>query len=84
MTDNEYDLLEELYFIQSFQDIQLSLGWPEYQLIAQLHNLWMKGWMRCVALLDGDEPPTNPDILHHATLYHYVASKEGLKAHNSR
>jgi hypothetical protein len=84
MTDNEYDLLEELYFIRSWQDLTDSLGWPRHLLIAQLHNLYMNGWLRCVALLDGDTPPTNPDIIHTPEEYHYVASKEGLKAHNTR
>jgi len=84
MTDYEFDLLEELYFIRSYSDLSTSLGWANHLLIAQLHNLYMKGWLRCVALIDGDTPPENPDILNFATEYHYVASKEGLMQHNTR
>ena len=82
MSDTEFDLLEELYFIQTFDSLQNQLGWEEAELAGELHKLYVKGWLRCVSLQDGETPPQDPHIEVRYRDYHYVASKEGLMAHN--
>jgi len=82
MTDEEFDLIDQLYFIQSFPDLLASSGLDELALLVQLNNLHEKGWLKTVALLDGDTPPNPIQIQEEGTTYFYVASKEGLLAHN--
>jgi hypothetical protein len=84
MSDTEFDLLDELYFVQSLAQLQQSLGWGEGELKQALAALAEKGWVRCAALLDGQEPPAAPDILAEGEQYLYLATKAGLLAHNSR
>ena len=82
MTDEEFELIDQLYFIQSFPDLLASTELKEPALLEQLNNLHKKGWLKTVALLDGDTPPNPIRILAEGTTYFYVASKEGLLAHN--
>jgi hypothetical protein len=82
MTDEEFDLLDQLYFVQSFPELLQTTGLEEGALLEQLQQLFEKNWLRTVALLDGDTPPDNSAILTEGKQYFYVASKEGLLAHN--
>jgi hypothetical protein len=82
MTDEEFDLIDQLYFVQSFPDLLQVTGLEEDTLLELLQQLFAKGWLRTVALLDGDTPPDPIAILTEGINYFYVASKEGLLAHN--
>jgi hypothetical protein len=82
MTDEEFDLIDQLYFVQSFPDLLQTTGLETDTLLGLLQQLFAKGWLRTVALLDGDTPPDPIEILTEGIHYFYVASKEGLLAHN--
>lgn len=83
MSGLEYDVLDELYFIGSYSDLQNRLKWEEETLLHVLKALWAKGWIRCFA------GPVNELFTEDVNLesdfadYHYLASKDGLIAHNS-
>lgn len=83
MSDLEYDLLDELYFIQSYEELSGKLQWNRQMLRDTLTKLLQKDWIRCFATpedeLFGEE--IDLEIQYHT--YFYQASKLGLMAHNT-
>ena len=84
MTDLEFSVLDELYFVTAFEELEKSVDLPRDELISVLNSLWEKGWLRCYLDVDNELDPGNADIGNQFHKYHYLASKEGLFAHNSR
>lgn len=87
MTDfeqNEFDVLGELYFITSFQDLQEATGLNDQDLKSTLKKLFNKGWLRCYQGIDNELEVDQEDIENLFDKYHYLANKDGLFAHNSR
>ncbi len=82
MTDREFALLDELYFVISFEEICEQLGWPEVELAGALHAMTERGWVRC---FQGEADADNPllDWPGRYAQFHYLATKEGLLAHNT-
>ena len=83
MTDSEFELLDELYFVKSFEEIRSTLRWEDGKICETLGLLLEKGWIRCYKsptdeILDG-----KIDLAGNCHNYFYLASKEGLVAHNS-
>lgn len=85
MSELEFDLLDELYFVQPFTYIQKTLKLEEAQLKEGLFLLFQKGWIKCYNS-DHTEVlnPNEEDFQKNYKSYHYLASKEGLLKHNSR
>ncbi|WP_026998444.1 hypothetical protein [Eisenibacter elegans] len=84
MSDEEYDLMAELYFLQSFADLTAQLEYPSHILQQTLKNLWSKGWIRCYVTASEeilDESLVDLDTKFES--YYYIATKAGLLAHNS-
>ena len=83
MSDLEYDLLDELYFVQSYKDLSSKLQWDDKILRDTIESLLEKDWIRCYATpireLFGDDI----DLATQYHTYFYQASKPGLLAHNS-
>lgn len=83
MTNTEFDVLDELYFIQSYEYLMKSLTLSEDQLRSTLRSLLEKGWVTCYS------SPTDEIIFESSNFekefynYHYLANKKGLLAHNS-
>ena len=50
MSDLVFDLLDELYFVISFQDLQQKLNWSEVALRHELSQLIEVGWVKCFAI----------------------------------
>ena len=85
MTDIEFDVLDELYFVQSFQKLSNSLNIKELEVKMVLQELLKKGWIKCF-YQNKDEIVTESelDFENKYAEYAYLATKEGLLAHNSR
>lgn len=47
MTDDEFDLLDELYFLQSYEYLKNKLDWEDQRLLFTLESLLKKGWIKC-------------------------------------
>lgn len=83
MTQIEFDILDELYLIQSFNELLTTLDLDEKELKQRLQILLKKDWVRCY------DPPTKELIFEKSAFekdfrkYHYLATKAGLLAHNS-
>ena len=81
MTDAEFDILDELYFVISFKDLQNQLDMDEMDLIEHLRKIFEKGWVRIF-----DDPESTADVLFSTesiSSAFLLASKSGLKAHTS-
>jgi len=84
MSNEEFELLDELYFIQPFDLIQNSLGWDEDKLKDFLLILINKKWIKCFfASTKEIVIDEELDFLKDYKEYFYLATKEGLMAHNS-
>jgi len=83
MTDVEYDILDELYFVQSFVFLLKELGMSEHSLKKNLGTMIEKGWVKCFR-------QDNTEVFGEALAfdlnyrgYLYLATKRGLMAHNA-
>ena len=84
MTDLEFDVLDELYFVISFDSLQKVTNLKESELRSVLGSFLKNDWVKCFSdvstELSDDEIHFERDYAN----YHYLASKVGLKAHNTQ
>ena len=83
MSDLEYEVLDELYFVQSFMHLRDTLQWDNQMLKDTLDILLQKEWIRCYASPTEEIFGDNIDLETKYHTYFYLASKSGLFAHNS-
>ncbi|SHN13068.1 hypothetical protein SAMN04488057_107147 [Cyclobacterium lianum] len=83
MTDDEFDLLDELYFLQSYAYLQDSLGWEDDRLLQNLEVMLRKGWIKCYAGPE-EELFADPPIQREGRELYYLATKKGLLQHNMK
>jgi len=82
MTDREFDVLDELYFVTPFHELREHVGLPEEELKEILIILSEKGWLKCFGNMDEELPLDDINLETEYKKYFYLASKEGLLAHN--
>ena len=82
MSDEEFDLMDELYFVQNYDYIKETLGWEDEQLLATLNSLYQYGMIKCLAAPDNERFDV-VDIFSEGKNLFYLATKKGLMAHNS-
>ena len=85
VTDPEFNLLDELYFVTPFRTLLEKTGWPAPDLEGQLRNLLEQGLIRSFW------PDPDTELAYETTSFgaiardaSYLASKEGLLQHNTR
>ncbi|MBS9524106.1 hypothetical protein KIH41_08460 [Litoribacter ruber] len=83
MSEAEFDLMDELYFVQSYAYLKEAMGWDDEQLLAILQKLYGKGYIKCMTEPDS-EIFDKADILKAGRDYYYLATKKGLMYHNTR
>tara|TARA_A100000171_G_scaffold52642_1_gene72114 strand:- start:48 stop:302 length:255 start_codon:yes stop_codon:yes gene_type:complete len=84
MTDKEFDVLDELYFVQPFDAILEETGLAKEELKQVLSGLLNKGWVKCYGDRQAEMPIASKDLGNDLTSYFYLATKEGLLVHNGR
>ena len=84
MTDQEYEIMDELYFVISFRELMEKLLLEEVELKVSLSALLEKQYIKCFNNVSDEIPPEHIDFENNYRNYHYLASKEGLFAHNTR
>lgn len=82
MTDIEFDVLDELYFVISFRQLQAEVDIEEEILKDTLISLLNKGWAKCFLSASEEALQDEININHQYKEYFYLASKAGLLAHN--
>jgi hypothetical protein len=83
VSDLEYDVLDELYFIQSFAQLVEATHLEEKELKQVLIKMQAKGWVRCYHSASDEIPQDDIDIDVNYTHYLYLASRNGLIKHNT-
>lgn len=84
MNKLEFEVLDELYFLTSYADLQAATQLESDQLLKVLEQLNEKKWLKCFARPDQELELDRVDIGTEGTTYWYLANKAGLLAHNSR
>lgn len=82
MNDREFDLLDELYFVQEYSYLKDVLGWEDLPLLETLTSLYNKGMIKCLSAPD-DERFDQVDIFKEGKELYFLATKKGLMAHNT-
>jgi hypothetical protein len=82
MTDREFDLLDELYFVQPYAYLKETLGWEDEMLLATLQLLYQKNFIKCLRHPD-EEIFEKIDVNHEGAELFYLATKKGLMEHNA-
>jgi transcription initiation factor IIE alpha subunit len=84
MSDLEFDVLDELYFVISFDELKSATELDTETLRKVLHSMLDKGWIKCfrdrVEALSLEDVNFDQDYMR----YYYLATKEGLLAHNGQ
>lgn len=84
MTDQEFDILDELYFLIGFKELEAGCDISSVKLVPLLWQLIDKKWVNCYKNYDQEFVPEKVEFEENFTNYHYLASKKGLLAHNAR
>ena len=84
MSEQEYQVLDELYFLQSFQELLVQTGLPAEEVKQVLGDMLQKGWVKCLRSREGEEPVGAEEFSANYASLQYLATKAGLLAHNSR
>jgi hypothetical protein len=83
MSDEEFDVLDELYFVHPYAYLRETLGWEEMRLLDTLTILIEKGWVKCFTKPDQEcFEAVNLQEVGKELLY--LATKKGLMAHTTR
>ena len=84
MTENEFTILDELYFVTSYPDLKSTSALSDNELCAALHDLIAKGYIK-ILYPDPDTEHTYDEHSFglHCQDYFYLATKAGLVVHNS-
>lgn len=84
MTDQEFDVLDELYFVQPFDYLMDELSMSVKELKLTLNSLLAQGWIKCLYNMNDEVFEDELDFENQFREYFYLASKAGLLAHNGR
>jgi hypothetical protein len=83
VTDFEFDIIDELYFVTSFDQLLGNLQCDADQLKIELKQMLHKGWIKCFEER-GDEIYNAFDLFDEEhTRFFYLATKTGLQKHTS-
>ncbi len=84
MTDIEYDIIDELYFVTPYKTLLEESGYDDLTLKKNLIELIEKGFIKVYMKMDEEIEMHNLDMENSFQSYYYLASKKGLFEHNSR
>lgn len=85
MTETEYEIIDELYFVTPYQQLSAALVLTDEELGRSLQDLVARGYVKCFY----PDPDTEVEF-NEATFsknyqnYYFLATKAGLMGHNSR
>ena len=82
MTDPEFDILDELYFVKSLFDLEKVLECAQYDLKEELWKVILKGWAKAIDSHDQEMILTKEEFLNSSENLKFIATKKGLLAHN--
>ncbi len=83
LSEKEFEVLDELYFLVSFEELASTVEMNQTTLKQVLGKMVKKRWVKCYTGPEQDIDYHDVDFLNQFDKYHYLASKEGLFIHNS-
>lgn len=84
MNDDEFDIIDELYFVTSYNDLKVGTGYSDQELKINLKNMVQKGWIKIYKSVDEESEITELNYDQDFQSFFYLASKKGLFKHNSQ
>ncbi|WP_425391827.1 transporter [Ekhidna sp.] len=84
MTDEEFDIIDELYFVTSYTDLKEATEFSDEQLRTHLIQMAQKGWVRVYKNVDEESELERLDFENDYQSFFYLASKKGLFEHNTQ
>ena len=82
MNEQEIDLLDELYFVQSYKDLKSALDWKDEDVQKHLFSLNQKDYIKILINHDEEYDGIKDfDKIPWKDLY-FLATKKGLLEHN--
>jgi hypothetical protein len=82
MSDDEFEILDQLYFVTSYNDLSTQLELDADSLQNHLLALLKKGYIKALSIPDLEIQPSELEESN-LTFYFYLATKKGLLAHNT-
>ncbi|MBF9254817.1 hypothetical protein I2I11_16045 [Pontibacter sp. 172403-2] len=84
MSENEFDILDELYFVTSYPDLKSTLSLSDEEICAALQSLIRKGYVKILYPdQDTEHAYVEADFGRQCREYYFLATKAGLMVHNS-
>lgn len=83
MTNLEYDVIDELYFVTTFDELEQNLSLSKDELQSVLKTLIQKEWIKCLKDVSEELIFDETEFDQNYSNYYYLATKAGLLAHNS-
>jgi hypothetical protein len=84
LTDLEYRILDELYFISSYQTLVENLSEEKENIRQAIENMLVNGWIIQIKYEHENEKKLEMPDFSALEQSYFVASKKGLLIHNSR
>jgi hypothetical protein len=84
MTEEEFETLDQLYFVTSYEELQKSLLLNEFDLRKTIMGMYKKGWVKCFNLDHELINMTHKQIEENFQSLSFLATKAWLMAHNQR
>ena len=84
MTDEEFDIIGELYFVTAYADLKEATDLSDAELKENLVKMAKKGWVRVYKSVDEESELDKLDFDNDYQSFYYLASKKGLFEHNSQ
>ncbi|AWW29881.1 hypothetical protein DN752_06980 [Echinicola strongylocentroti] len=82
MSEEEFELMDELYFVQPYSYLKEVLDWEDEVLLTTLQGLYERRLIKCLLVPD-QEIFDQVEVMKSGTLYYYLATKKGLMEHNT-
>lgn len=82
MEDNEFDVIDELYFVTSYLDLSDQVDLSEEELKNTLKTVIEKGWVKCMKSVSEEIAKEELNFENQFKSYFYLATKSGLLLHN--
>lgn len=84
MTDEEFNIIDELYFVTAYVDLKEATNFSDEVLKNNLVNMTKEGWIRVYKSVNEESELEKLDLANDYQSYFYLASKKGLFEHNSQ
>jgi len=82
MSDNEFDVMDQLYFVTSYNELKEVSGLEDKLIEAILWGFIKNDWVKCLKDPEVEVEVDEVAFEKNYTNYYYLASKAGLLAHN--